>query len=189
LVLPNAFAFSENTDKLVGCLKYSKVLSELNLSGCQLSLKATRIIGNYIVFYGRTIRELNISHCRITNQGTRYIVDALNRNTSIRFFNFAGNNLASSLYEYSIKLGAIITRHPNMMHMDLTATQIKREEILFIGLSLSMSKTMLSVHLTGNALPYYDRIFLRSLIAAKVGFRFQSETKLSNKIKNNNEYA
>ena len=96
----------------------------------------------------------------------------MNRNTSIRYFNFGGNSLSSTIYEYSIKLGAIITRHPNLMHIDLTATQIKREEIIFIGLALSMSKTMLSLHMTGNMLPYYDRIFLRSLIAAKVGFRW-----------------
>jgi hypothetical protein len=48
---------------------------------------------------------------------------------------------------------------------------LKREEMLFIGIALSMSKTMLSLHITGNNLPYYDRIFLRSLIAAKVQYR------------------
>ena len=76
--------------------------------------------------------------------------------------------MTSSTYEFAIKLGAIITRHPNLMHIDITSTGLKREEVLFIGLALSMSKTMLSLHLSGNTLPYYDRIFLRSLIAARV---------------------
>jgi hypothetical protein len=60
------------------------------------------------------------------------------------------------------------------MHLDLSKTNLKREEVLFIGLSLSTSKTLLSVHLTANELPYYERIFLRSTIAARVGFEFRN---------------
>jgi len=79
--------------------------------------------------------------------------------------------MTSATYEFCVKMGAIITRHPNLMHLDLTQCMLKREEMLFIGIALSMSKTMLSLHITGNNLPYYDRIFLRSLIAAKVQYR------------------
>jgi len=74
------------------------------------------------------------------------------------------------------------------MHVDLTACSLKREEVLFLGLALSMSKTMLSLHLTGNTLPYYDRIFLRSVIAARVGYRASAST-LDAKISNNKEYT
>ena len=76
----------------------------------------------------------------------------------------------------------------NLMHADLTCTTLCREEVLFIGLALSMSKTMLSLHLSGNTLSYYDRIFLRSLIAARVGFRFKSDAE-KDKIKNNKEFT
>jgi hypothetical protein len=99
------------------------------------------------------------------------MIDALNRNSTIRYFNFGYNAMDSTLFEYSIKMGAVITRHPNLMHVDLSCCGMKREEVLFLGLALSMSKTMLSLHLTGNTLPYYDRIFLRSVIAARVGYR------------------
>jgi hypothetical protein len=121
-----------------------------------------------------SLRDVDIAHCRISYQGTRYIIDALNRNTYIRQFNFAFNDLTSSAYEFSIKLASIITRHPSLMHLDLSKTNLKREEVLFIGLSLSTSKTLLSVHLTANELPYYERIFLRSTIAARVGFEFRN---------------
>jgi hypothetical protein len=91
-------------------------------------------------------------------------------------------------YEFSIKMGAMITRHPTLMHLNLTATNIQREEVLFIGLALSMSKTMLSLHLSGNELPYYDRIFLRTLIAARVGYRMKFDHDKSNLVRNNKEF-
>ena len=65
---------------------------------------------------------------------------------------------------------------------------LKKEEMLFIGIALSMSKTMLSMHITGNNLPYYDRIFLRTLIAAKVAYRFKVDDGEGRRIKNNKEF-
>ena len=75
-----------------------------------------------------------------------------------------------------------------MQHVDITNTNLKREEILFVGLSLPISKTLLSCHLTAQKLPYYERIFLRACIAARVGFQFRTSTQKkginSNKEKN-----
>lgn len=90
-------------------------------------------------------------------------------------FNFAFNDMKSSKCEFSIKVGAIITRHPNLMHIDFTNVGFSKEEVIFIGLALSMSKTMLGIHLSGNNLPYYSRLFLRSLIAARVDYRFKND--------------
>jgi hypothetical protein len=113
----------------------------------------------------------------------------MTRNLNIRTFDFSYNDLKSGgNYEFSIKLGAIITRHPTLMHINLTSTSIKKEEVLFIGLALSMSKTMISLHLSGNELPYYDRIFLRTLIAARVGYRVKFDNEKSGKVKNNKEF-
>ena len=153
-----------------------------------MSQTCARILGNFIIFHGQNIRDLNLARCSISQQGTRYIINALNRNTSIRFFNFAFNDLSTTNFEFSIKLGAVITRHANMMHVNVTTTGLKREEVLFLGLALSMSKTMLSLHLDGNELQYYDRIFLRTLVAARVGFRCQPINGQEPEIKNNKEY-
>jgi hypothetical protein len=95
--------------------------------------------------------------------------------------------MSSLVYEFSIKIGAVITRHPNLMHVDITKTGLKKEEVLFIGLALTMSKTMLSLHMSANDLPYYDRIFLRSLMAAKVGYG--NTGKSGQTIKNNKEFG
>ena len=68
----------------------------------------------------------------------------------------------------------MITRHPSLTHINIAYTNLKREEMMFIGLSLSTSKTMVSLHLSGNTLPYYERVFLRAVIAARVGFKFRN---------------
>jgi hypothetical protein len=57
---------------------------------------------------------------------------------------------------------------------------------MFIILAMSTSKNFLSLHLTANDLPYYERVFIRSIIAAKVQFAFKNET-LNSEIKFNKE--
>jgi hypothetical protein len=74
------------------------------------------------------------------------------------------------------------------MHIDITGCGLKKEEVLFIGLALTMSKTMLGLHISGNELPYYDRIFLRTLMAARVEYNFKNDA-LRPGIKNNKEYT
>ena len=54
------------------------------------------------------------------------------------------------------------------MHADLTQCGFKREETMFVILAMSTSKNFLALHLTANDLPYYERIFVRSIIAARV---------------------
>jgi hypothetical protein len=72
--------------------------------------------------------------------------------------------------------------------MDVSGCSLKREEVLFIGLSLTMSKTILGLHISMNELPYYDRIFLRTLMAAKVDYTFKNDG-MRQGIKNNKEYT
>ena len=45
---------------------------------------------------------------------------------------------------------------------------------MFIGMSLSVSKTMLSLHLSGGGFSYYERVFLRAMVAARVAFSFRN---------------
>jgi len=41
------------------------------------------------------------------------------------------------------------------MHLDITGTGLKTEEILFIGMAMSTSKSVIAVHMTANNLDYY----------------------------------
>jgi predicted ATP-grasp superfamily ATP-dependent carboligase len=58
---------------------------------------------------------------------------------------------------------------------------------MFIVLAMSISKNFLSLHITGNDLPYYERIFMRSLIAARVGFAFK-DTSIKDVQRNKERY-
>ena len=60
------------------------------------------------------------------------------------------------------------------MHIDMSATGFVKEEIFFMGLALSQSKACVSFHFTANNLDYYERIFLRTLVNAKVGYYFRN---------------
>ena len=155
-------------------LESMKMLKSLDLSGNGMNQQICRILNNFII-HSIQLRQLNLSHCKLTHQSTRYIIDAMNRNTTIRNFNFSHNDLSSASFEYSVKIASMIARHPTLSHMNITGTNLKREEILFVGISLSTSKTMLSLHLTG-ILPYYERIFLRSVIAARVSYTYRHLT-------------
>lgn len=161
--------YADHIEPLVRVLPSLKTLNVLNIAGCQLTQGSCRLLRDFMIACP-SLRTLDVSHCRINYQSTRYIIDALNRNTCIRTFNFSHNDLTSATFEFSIKVASIITRHSSLMHIDITNTNLKREEILFIGLSIPISKTLLSCHLTAQKLPYYERIFLRAAIAARVGF-------------------
>jgi uncharacterized protein YjbI with pentapeptide repeats len=139
------------------------------------------------MFHGTRLRDLDLSHCRINSSGMRAVVDAIWRNVSLRYINLSFNSMSSKNFEFSIKIAATITRQPNMLHVNLTSVGFTEEEVIFIGLANSMSKTMVSLHLTGNKLSYYNRIFLRTLLAARVDRKRQNNK--SSKIKNNVEYT
>ena len=141
----------------------------INVAGVPATQHVCRELAQFIT-NSYQIREVDVSHCRINFQGTRYIIDALNRNTTIRNFNFSHNDLSSESFEFSIKVASMITRHPSLLHLNISNTNLIRAEVLFIGLSLSISKSMLSLHLTAGTLAYYERIFLKAVISARTGW-------------------
>jgi hypothetical protein len=95
-------------------------------------------------------------------------VDAVNRNITIRHLNLSYNNFKSTIFEFGIKLAQIICRHPTLLHAQFCGLGLSKQEIMFIVMAMSMSKSFLAVHVSQNDLPYYERIFLRSIIAARV---------------------
>ena len=166
---------SDHSELIVRCLPLQRALNVINIAGVSLNLRACGVLSNLII-YSMAIRELDISHCKMSWQSTRYIIDAMNRNLCVRYINFSYNDLSSECYEFAIKIASMVTRHPTLMHMNVSHTNLKREEVLFISIALSTSKTILSLHITAQDLPYYERIFLRAVIAARCGFHFRNLT-------------
>ena len=134
--LMGSVQFHDHLDPVIRELNKMNNLTSLNIAGCSLTQASCQQLARF-VFKCFSLRLLDVSHCRISYQGTRYLIDALNRNTCIRNFNFSHNDLNSSSYEFSIKVAAVLTRHPCLMHLDITNTNLKREEIMFIGLAVN----------------------------------------------------
>ena len=82
--------------------------------------------------------------------------------------------MSSSVYEFSINVARILTRHREIMHLDISGTGLKKEEVMFLGMAVSISKSCIALHLSANNLDYYERIFLRTLISAQVSYHFRN---------------
>ena len=164
-----SIAYVDSMVPIIRSLVLTANITTLNLAGCAFNLHALRKLARFVV-NSDMIREFDVSHCKIAYQGARYIIDAINRNTCLRTFNFSYNDLQSSKFEFAIKIASVLTRHPTMMHLNIAHTNLKREEVMFIALALSTAKTLIALHMTAQGLPYYERIFVRAMVSARVGY-------------------
>jgi len=46
------------------------------------------------------------------------------------------NSMTSTVYEFSIIVAKTLMSHNEMQHWDLSATGLKKEEVLFVGMAL-----------------------------------------------------
>jgi len=163
----------DDMDTLLYKIENVTSLREINLSGNPLSNHACKSIQDMLINKDH-LKDLDISNCKIQMQATRSIIWGINKNYGLVNFNFASNMLFSKHYEYSILMAKIITRHQSIMHIDISSTGLKKEEVLFVGMSLKNSKSVVALHLSLNALDYYERIFLRTLADARVAHHFRN---------------
>lgn len=154
-------------------------LQSLNLSDIPLSVNVCRSLSSLLIL-SHNLKDLNLASCKISYQGTRYILDGLNRNESVSYFNFSFNDLQSSMYEFSIKLAKIVSRHVKIMHINVTCTGLKKEEVIFLGFALAPSKSLVAIHMSANDLDYYERVFIRTCINAKVLYHFRNHAEDKN---------
>ena len=94
LNLMGSILFADHIDPLIRELPKMTQLTNLNIAGCALTGASCRSLSLFMIKCF-TLRTLDVSHCRISYQGSRYLMDALNRNTCIRNFNFSHNDLNS----------------------------------------------------------------------------------------------
>ena len=128
-----------------------QILSSLDLSNLTLSLTCCKNLGQFLIT-SNAIKVLDLQSCQPGQSGTRFIMDGLNRNTGLQYLNYSCNDLSSKIHEFAIKLANIVVKHNEMMHMDLSNTWLSREEVIFIGMALPMSVSLIGVHLSANGL-------------------------------------
>ena len=69
-------------------------------------------------------------------------------------------------------MGRLVQGHPNLLHVDLSNTQLRREELIYLVLCVRDSKNVQGFHLTGNTCSPYDRMLMRALMPCKVRWPF-----------------
>lgn len=112
--LMGSIMYTDHIEPIVRTLPFlTKTIKLLNIAGCTLTHAMCREMSRFML-NSYAIGVMDVSHCRINYQGSRYLIDALNRNQTIRNFNFSHNDLTSATFEFSIKVASIITRHPSL---------------------------------------------------------------------------
>lgn len=143
-------------------------LRELDLSRQTLSPLICAGVGALLI-NSKELRTLELLGARLSGYSASIILDGLCRNFGLQSLNLSHNNLSSGqTHECAIKITQVIARHESLMHVDLSMCGLAKEEVIFIGMALAESRSMLALHLSGNMLEYYERIFLRTLLDAKV---------------------
>lgn len=181
-----SFASGELLESLTDACKTNKVLQALNVAGIPLSNMFCANV-RALLIQSDSFRNLDISNCKIQAQATRSILQGINRNYSLQYFNFQGNSMHSSIYEFSIMLAKIICRHPRLMHIDVSCAALKKQEVIFVGMALRQAKACVGIHLSANNLDYYERIFLRTLTNARVNAHFRNMAQEQGSVRSQKE--
>jgi hypothetical protein len=95
--------------------------------------------------------------------------------------------MTSSIHEFSIVMAKVLSRHREIMHLDLSGCGLKKEEVLFLGMAVKNSKACISLHMSANNLDYYERIFLRTLVQAEVTYHFRNQAQEVGSIRSQKE--
>ena len=119
LNIQNSVAVPDHMDLITYKNQEYLKLKELNFSGCPLSAPSCKNIGQFLIYSG-VLEVLNISSCKLQLQQTRSIIDGLNRNNTLQYFNFSSNFMSSKTYEFSIKMAKILNRHRKLCHVDIS---------------------------------------------------------------------
>jgi hypothetical protein len=84
-------------------------------------------------------------------------------------------------------MAKVLSRHREIMHLDLSGCGLKKEEVLFLGMAVKNSKACISLHMSANNLDYYERIFLRTLVQAEVTYHFRNQAQEVGSIRSQKE--
>ena len=134
----------EIIDSLSACKTLKKLyLSELGLSdACMLRfdryIKRSKII------------ELDLSWNQISEEASLNFFKVLKRNKHLTMLDYSWNNLGPEESNACIILNYVLIQHPNLMHINLSYTQLTDSNFLSLAPGLQSSKTLVCAHFTGN---------------------------------------
>lgn len=131
-------------------LRHCKTLKKLILSELGLSNPFMSKLCSYIKRSGVT--ELDLSWNQISQESSLKFFKTLKFNSRLTILDYSWNNLGSEEGDACFILNQAIMKHPALIHLNLSYTQLSDTNFMSLSPGLQLSKTLVSVHFTGNNL-------------------------------------
>ncbi|CAG9314269.1 unnamed protein product [Blepharisma stoltei] len=156
----NACRFTPmNVVEALKALPLSRTLRKLYISDLGLNNLAMDQVCR--VLRKNILTELDLSWNQISSESTKKFLAYLRKNRSLKFLDYSWNNLSSPDSELSIYISQIFSRHPGLLHLNISHTKITDTDAGIIINGLKQSNTLIGLHLTGNKI---SRKMLNSMI-------------------------
>lgn len=113
-------------------------IEKLNIAGMMLDFRSAKNISK-LIEKSENLYDINLRDCglrgeskKCINLGMKMIIEALGKNLHLTYFNISWNSLFFTDNEVSISLAQTIQLHACLIHLDLSSTQLGREELFFL---------------------------------------------------------
>ena len=135
---------------IFAALRHCRTLKKLNLSELGLSNALMEKFCRYIK--KSSVMELDLSWNQISQESSLRFFKTLKFNQKLTMIDYSWNNLGSEEGDVCFILNQAVMKHPNLMHLNLSYTQMSDNNFMSLTPGLQMSKTLVCVHFTGNNL-------------------------------------
>lgn len=129
-------------------LRYCKSLKKLILSELGLNNSFMTKLCRYIK--RSDVIELDLSWNQIPQESSLKFFKTLKFNKKLTILDYSWNNLGSEEGDCCFILNQAIMKHPSLMHLNLSYTQLSDNNFMSLSPGLQLSKTLIGVHFTGN---------------------------------------
>lgn len=167
---------AEHVDKLCQRLGRYKQLSQLQLQNLKLGQAAIEGLCSALDT-NLSLQILNLAWNTVNSKDLLILARKLRTNRVLSQVNLKNIAVSKSCsHEISEHLHVFIRKNSCLLHLDLSYMYMNSEEILHIMLAASKSRTLLSVHLSGNQVDSQDfRVRLRRLLRPRKRLKNLSE--------------
>ena len=157
-------------DDFIENLKENWSLKKLILSHCGINNFSAKGIWK-ILAENVNLQELDLSWNNILPKTLNEIMDELDANKTLRYLNLSWNQIKGSNKEINkqiiAKLSNFIKENRSLLHIELWSMNLQGQDLKKISKVLSMSSSLLGIHLSGNPMNEKQIKYLRKCLRIK----------------------
>lgn len=164
---------------LIVSLKLCKSLRKLYLSELGLSDVCMEKLGIYMK--RSKISELDLSWNQISQDASLKFFKVLRTNKHLTMLDYSWNSLGSEEGNACIILNYVLIQHPNLMHINLSYTQLNDGNFLSLSPGLQNSRTLVCAHFTGNNISQkrINTVMIHLIASNKIGYISDSSSHVA----------